>query len=597
VAFAPPIVVDGPSSDIALGGLSVARDGSGGLVYVKGGRAFVSVLGGGVFAAPQALDTGLAGASSQPVVAAGNGGLLLAAFVNAGNLYVTTRTSSSAPWSAPQPLAAGVVNPVISITAFGKAYLAFTQNGAGGHDVRAAFYYRGAWALESAPLDAAPADDAGVGTGRPAVAAAGDGVGIVAWGEAGHVYTRRVWGTSPSVVFEQADVPALGTWNEVSADEPAVGVGGDSSYVDVVYHEVLRSGLAQQSRVLLGRLRGSQYDAATGADGLGTPGTEGADHPMIATDEYGRGFAVSQRTTSNELVAMLTGSNGAPGPIEQVDSLHNTGQAYGAPASAGLFDGLIAWQQDPGVSGQPEIRARFYDQNGAGPEMVISTPGQGQVDAARGLDAAGDISADVAVAWVQGDQIVAAQLYQPPGSFSAASRPRYVRTSRPVLSWSKPREQWPPLRYVVVLDGAQVGETVDVTRLAVALPDGPHRYSVTATNRAGLQSVSRSGTIWVDTVAPTLQVSLSGQYRAGAVLHLAADYSDQPAGTASGIASAIINWGDGTSTHARQRNGHAYSRPGRYAIVVTVTDRAGNRTQIERSVRIRAPQKRKGKHK
>ena len=44
------------------------------------------------------------------------------------------------------------------------------------------------------------------GSGAPQVATAGDGVGIVAWGEGGHVYSRRVWGTAPSVVDEQADI-------------------------------------------------------------------------------------------------------------------------------------------------------------------------------------------------------------------------------------------------------------------------------------------------------------------------------------------------------------------------------------------------------
>ncbi len=123
------------------------------------------------------------------------------------------------------------------MTTFGKAYLAFTVAGAGGHDVRSAFYDAGQWALEPTALDANPADDAGTGTGRPSVAAAGDGVAIVAWGEAGHVFTRRVWGVSPSIVYEQADPASISGWNEVSADEPSVGSGGDSSYADVAFRE------------------------------------------------------------------------------------------------------------------------------------------------------------------------------------------------------------------------------------------------------------------------------------------------------------------------------------------------------------------------
>ena len=149
------------------------------------------------------------------------------------------------------------------MTNFGKAYLAFTVADGSGHDVRAAYYSGGAWSLEAAPLNATPGDDAGTGPGAPAVAAAGDGVAIVAWGEGGHVFSRRVWGTAPSVVDEQADLASISGCNEVSAGNPAVAAGGDSSYVDVAFQETVSCGGTDQSRVLVNRLRASQYDGAT----------------------------------------------------------------------------------------------------------------------------------------------------------------------------------------------------------------------------------------------------------------------------------------------------------------------------------------------
>ena len=81
----------------------MARDGTGGLVYLKavGGVAhvFVSALLGGQFQAPTEVDAGLGAASSQPVIAAGNGGVLLIAFINAGGLYVVDRASATASFS------------------------------------------------------------------------------------------------------------------------------------------------------------------------------------------------------------------------------------------------------------------------------------------------------------------------------------------------------------------------------------------------------------------------------------------------------------------------------------------------------------------
>ena len=63
---------------------------------------------------PQQIDSTLAGPSSQPVIAAGNGGVLLLAFINGGALYVVQALSASQGFSAPgradrrrqQPLAA-----------------------------------------------------------------------------------------------------------------------------------------------------------------------------------------------------------------------------------------------------------------------------------------------------------------------------------------------------------------------------------------------------------------------------------------------------------------------------------------------------------
>ena len=68
-------VIDGPSADIqSLSGIAVARDGSGGLIYLKdiarrGARVRVAP-GAGQFRAPQQVDPGLALPSSQPVIAA-----------------------------------------------------------------------------------------------------------------------------------------------------------------------------------------------------------------------------------------------------------------------------------------------------------------------------------------------------------------------------------------------------------------------------------------------------------------------------------------------------------------------------------------------
>lgn len=609
---AAPVTIDGPDPGIeALSGMDVARDGTGGVVYLKDvlgvRRAFVSRLLGGVFQPPEQLDAGLPGPSSQPVIAAGNGGLLLTAFINGGQLYVVNRSSAAAPAVGPAPLAGGASDPSISISNYGKAYLSFTALGSGGHDVRAAYYSGGVWSVAPAPLDAQPGDDSGAGTARSEVTTSGDGVGIVAWGEAGHIYTRRLRGTAPSLVVEQADVPSLGGWSEVSSDQPRLGTGGDSSYAAVSFHEVFASGALRQSRVLLRRLRGSEFESVTAPDGLSTPGSSGAVQPNVTVSEYGRGFVTAVRENTNQLFAMTLGNNSASGPVTEVDSLSNASAPDAVPAMAGLYSDLIAWQRDPGGGGAREVRAR-YSVNGTdlGAELVLSDPGLGPTDADRGLVAAGDVTGNAAVAWVQGSgatsRIVATLLYVPPGAPAPAPGFAYSRGRQPVLSWSPAREQWGPVLYTVLLDGQPVARTAGTSvRVPVPLADGPHTWALTGANPAGLARNSPAATVWVDAVAPVVRLTLRGGRHVGDTLRAYVSYTDAPAPeprrAASGVSEVLIRWGDRHDYHIAHYKAHAYKRAGRYTITVVVKDRAGNRRAISQVVRITPAPKPKAKPK
>lgn len=631
---APAHVIDGPDAAIdSLGGFSVARDGSGGLVYLKdvGGVAhvFVSRLLGGVFQASEQIDSGLPGVSSQPVIAAGNGGVLVIAFINSGQLIGVDRTSATSGYSAPADLASGAANPAISMTTqLGKAYVAFTASGAGGHDVRCAYYDNGTWGVEAPAMDASPGDDAGTGSGRPAVAAANDGVGIVAWGEAGHIYTRRVWGTSASIAFQQADwTSPINGWREVSADEPAIAAGNDSSYASVVFHEVLTNGVQQQSRVLAQRLQASRYDGLAQPDGLSTPGSEGADQPLVDLNEYADGFILSGRDTSHQLIGMHLGQNEVPGPVMQIDSLPNASAPVFALGPGGFHSWLIAWQQDPGPGASPEIRARFYD--GAScrassrdprppcsldPEEVLSDPALGPVQASKGLLAAGDIAADMAAVWIQGTgastQIVTSQMYQPPGSFGATAPTQYVRSTQPTLTWSPARQLWGPLRYDVRLDGALVAQTEGTSatlpnaQFPLPLAQGPHSWQVTVTNPAGLTRTDRGARFFIDTVAPVVTVKVTGRKRVGSRVRVSVRASDAPppvpSADASGIAKIQIRFGDGASVFSRHGKYHLYRHARRYRVTVIVTDKAGNRSRVVTRIKIapkpKPKKKKQGKH-
>ena len=612
-ALTAPVVIDGPSSDLAVStglGMSIARDGTGGLVYLKqaGGalHVFAASLVGGAFEPPVQLDSALPVGASSPVIAAGNGGLLLVAFVSGGQLYVVEKPSAQAPFGAPAALIAGAASPSISISNFGKAYLAFTVSDGSGYDVRAAYYYNGRWSLESTPLNATSADNAGTGTGRPMLATAGDGVAVVAWGEGGAIYTRRVWATSPSTVYEQADA-ALPGCTEASAGDPVVGTEGDSSYADVAFVEQLSCGGQQDSRVLMNRLRGSVYDGLTQPDGLSGSSSDGAVDPQIAMGEYGRGLVTSQRTSNNNLYATLLGSNGSTVGTTQVNSLTLGQPPDAVTATAGLFSDLIAWEQSPGGAGAPEIRVRYSpDGSTLGPEIVLSSPTAGASNAADGLATAGDVNGDAAVAWLQGtgpqSELLAARLYQPPGGFAARHAFQYQRTPRPTLAWSAPKEAWGPVTYTVTIDGAQIGQTTGTSfQVASSLADGPHAWQVSAANPAGQASTMRPATVFLDTTAPTVTLTAPARARTGArvVAHLA--YADappagDPVSDASGVATVLVHWGDGSSSPlslGRHAISHDYARAGAYTIIAVVKDAAGNTGSGSARLHVVAPRRRR----
>ena len=607
------VVVDGPSPDIrTLNGLSIARDGAGGLVYVKdvGGVAhiFVSRLLSGSFQPPQQVDAGLSTASSQPVIAAGRGGVLLVAFVNAGSLYVAQAPDSQSPIGAPSPLVDAAINPVISMSPFGKAYLAFTAVGAGTDQVRTAFYSQGQWSVAPEPLNADPGVDAGAGGGRPAVICSGDGVGIVAWGEGGHIYTRRVVGTSPSVGVLQADPPAVGGWAVIATSDPAISSGGDSSYASVTFQAALANGGARQSRVLMNHLHAGQYDGIFQADGLQAGGAEGADQPQTAVTEFGAGWATSETDRSHQLFATVLGVNAGAQTVARIDSSSNTSAPDAVPATAGVTSTLIAWQQTPGISGPAEIRVRYAaDGSDLGPEQVVSSPAFGAADADSGLAAGGDVSGDAAVAWIQGTgadtRLVTGQLYQSPGNFVPAFTFRYATSVNPALAWSPSAELWGTPRYAVEFDGVPIAQTYGTAiRTPAPVANGRHTWAVTATNQAGMSTAARVATVFVDTVPPRATVRLTGRRTTGMRQTITVIRSDPPppgaaSTVASGLASTDVRWGDGTRVRIGRTARHTFERPRTYTVTVTVTDRAGNRTVVTRKLTIRPKPKPKPKPK
>jgi PKD domain-containing protein len=607
-----PVIGPSPAL-VSLGGIDLAPDGSGALVATMqdGGvdHVFVSRLVNGAWSGPERVDGGLPGPSSQPVVAAGNGGRVLVAFVNAGNVYVVTRADArSAPTTQRLWSGAGASDPSLDLSVNGKGYLAFTAPGAGGHDVRVACSRdAGPWTLIGAPLDANAAADAGVGSGRPRVGAAADGVAVVVWGEGGHVIARRVWGLQPSVVSVDANAGLVVEGVQAaSADEPVVGVEDDDSFTGVALRATFVVGGVPRTRAIYRRLRGSRFEGPVTVGATPFSGGEDATDPSIAMVHGGDGLVVASGTPAFLSYGMVLTSDGGPSAPAQLDTIaQSTALPHAVAAAATHYKMLAAWQFAPAGSG-PAIHARYWDGTTFGLETLFSKPALGPTDAAAGIDAAGDDSGDIALAYVQdvpgqGPAIAVATVDQPPGPFAIKRLKGFLRSTRPVLSWTPSKEAWGGY-FRVTIDGVQVGLTGRRSFRPPALAQGLHTWQVTALDHRGQQYAASPSTLRIDTVPPVVRTRVRGARRPKSALRLAVRASDAPPPVVppaapiptAGVASVFVDWGDGTRQRIVHGARHAYARAGRYRLRIVVTDRAGNRTTIRQTLRIAAPRRKHG---
>jgi len=588
--FFPGDTIDGPSADIrALGDLDLARDGSGALAYVKRvdgvDRVFAARFVDGVFQAAEPLDTGLTGTSSQPVVGASDAGRLVVVFVNAGTVYGAVRPSGGA-WSAPTPLGTGL-NPAVDLSINGTAFASFTSEG----DVRVARLDRrvNAWTLLPEAADVDPAKAAGIGTGRSRVAISADGVGVVTWGEGGHVYARKMFGGGLSNAPQDL-TPADFDGRVAGASAlPEIDAEDDSSYAWVVFRQTFADG---GTRILARRQRGTSFDAPVAVDEAGGEPTSG---PRIDLNGRGVAIATTSGTQSGQPMWAVTDRDlfGAGGRLFVPSVIAPTAVPAVIPAIGENNDGLIGAVL--GTAGEaPYVRVRTIEDRKLGPERTLSRAELGPVAPELGFDVAADRASGAVVAWIQGGpedrKLVAGYLDRPPGFFAGYTTQRCCAGALPRLTWQASLNIWGPVRYVVTVDGKPAGATTDTKlTLTVPLAAGRHRWQVIALDARGQGKRTRTRTLQIDALAPRLSV---GYKRTKRVVTLSLRARDLSGGhRASGVRSIVVSWGDRSKgvggTQNSLRTSHRYRGGGSYPLRITATDRAGNKRTSLRTLRIR----------
>ena len=582
--------IDGPSPDIvAFGDIDLARDGTGGLVYLKNEagvpHVFLSRHHGGVWHAPERVDVGLDGPASQPVIAAGDDHRLAIAWVSAGKVHAAaagggppTALTPVTPLHADGDPARPAANPHVDLGINGTAYVVFTAPGA---DVRASRLQETTWEPVATPVDVATEQPAGEGAGRPRVAVSAEGNAVVVWGE-GHpdgrsrVYGRRLFGLQVSVAPQEVSLPEFDGGLGGAADSPDIDTEDDSSFAWVVF----RQDVGGTSRALARRLVGSLFEPATAIDGGGP-----ARAPRVGMS--GRGVGISAVGTVANAVNVALIEKDVFGQTFRVDSTGSSEDPRPVATTSERDESVMAWRSVAG--GPAEVRARYRPEAKAfDPEQVLSVPDFGPVTP-EGLEIAEDRLGDFALGFVQGDpaarRLVVAVWDRPPGRpFGLSSdKPRRLRGA--VLKWRAGTDLWGAQKFVVSVDGIPLGET-DKTEfpLPAALPDGAHKWQVTAVDRRGQQSPMRPRTVRLDGTPPTLRVKITGRRRAGNPIRVAVRASD---GDGYGVKRVRIYWGDRAGVFFEGRNAFHRYRKGRFTLVVRAGDQAGNVTRESFPLRIR----------
>src|SRR4051812_30427197 len=415
-AFFPADAIDGPSADIvSVGEVDFTRDGTGIVVYVKrdGGVDHVFAVRhvGGAWQAPERLDTGLATASSQPVVGIADNGRIVAAFVSGGQLYGVWRVPGASGWGLPQAIAAQGSDPALDLSINGTAYVTYTSAG----DVLAARLARDAssWAPLAQPLDIDPADS----SGQSDVSVSADGVALSTFVEGNRVIARKLFDTRVSQAPQVLNADQVEGQAGGAADSPDADAEDDSSFAWVVF----RQNFADHPRVLARRLLGSTFDPPViiDADASGSA-------PRIDLSERGEG-TTAVATPDNGVVADMLHLD-AFGPPVRLDTPPSGLAPAPAPTIGENGAATVSWLQAPTLADAPVVHGRHWviDQTRRGypapePDTVLSNPAFGPVDPAGGIDAGADRLGDSATAFIQGAgadrRLVAAEFDRAPGKF------------------------------------------------------------------------------------------------------------------------------------------------------------------------------------
>jgi hypothetical protein len=626
----PAVTIDGPSQEIVgFGGVAMAEDGTGGLVYLKRvdgvPHVFVSRYVGGQWQAPMRVDTEEPFAASWPRIAAAEGGRLVVVWATpyateedrpVYELVGATLGPGAAAFGPAQIIDFDVreatgLSPDLVMSSTGYADVVYRvvhseaatnktlreipllRTGDVIEEVRVAHYGGERWSrlgeINRDPgLSMRPPSEANA----PKIAIGPTGNAIVVWQEpeiegVARIWARRLFGSTLDYVL-----PVSAS----SYDGRAIGQDADAP--NVVISRLGQAEVAYRQSVGPGSpLPGPGIFLNTLPDGESASGAE-FQGAILADTAVSGGAGASIGPPSLDVneqreLRLLYDSNGTPRLVVGTD-LGLGGTLTLGPSFSGA-EQASASVMNPnggGISAWPSADAAGHP----GVAVLETLPSGGAQTALLGGGAGGEVAelsvgrsglGDGLVAFRQGQlgdaSIVAVQITTPPAGLALSLPRTWTKPAQAVVSWQSAASANGPVQYSLVLDGhalpVPAGEReaqLDPHRLT----SGHHRVQLLATDADGQSTLSPPSPLLVESGPPSVAIAKAAR-GAGVSVVVKDPYSGLDKG------ATTVSFGDGDSAHGRARYEHRYAHAGIYAVSVHVRSSLGNEGNVTQLVSVR----------
>ncbi len=624
------VTIDGPSPEIeSFGGVAMAPDGSGGVVYLKrvGGvsHVFVAQYKGGKWLAPVEVDSEATYAASDPRIGAANGGELIVlwatpfASVNEKTIFrlVSAELAPGSQAFAPPVIVdrnigeADEVSPDLAMSGGGSAYVVYRvlrpqaqrssvpllKPGDVLEEVRVARLNGERWVdLGEINHDPGISMRPPTSANAPRIALGSSTTAVVVWQEpevngTARIWARRLFGTNIDYPMLVSATSYRGAPLAYDSDAPRVAFSS-LGQAEVAYRQlsgpgsplsgpriflnVLPDGEAESGYAFLGASVVDPELAGGEAAEVGRPSVDIDAHDAARLLYDADGAARVVEADNNELSSpfdlrpAFVGTQLTPANELEPVSVINPG------------GGTVSAWPSADTSGAPALAVEEAFPDGAVQTALLSAPAGGPI-AALGAGRSG--LGDALVAFQQGPvgsaAIVGARVSAPPASFAASVPHGWIQPSQARVEWSASASADGPLSYFAVLDGHRLPVPVGAQEMALPgqLPDGIHHVQMLVVDAEGQSALTAPVELDIGPPPPVVAIGSADGGR-GVVVRVNAPRSAR-------VGSVSIDFGDGQHASSQTYVRHIYARAGRYVVVVDAGGSDGANTRVRRVVRAR----------